>query len=49
MSDPRQSGDLHIHESMTVDGQFELGGEVRWTSFREMFVEPGTETQEAQD
>ena len=38
-----------VHESITVGGAFELGGEIHWTSFREMFGEPHTGTQEAQD
>jgi hypothetical protein len=35
-----------VHESMTVGGQFELGGEVRWTSFREAFDVPEIEIRE---
>lgn len=38
-----------ISESMISGGGFHLGGEVHWTSYREMFVEPDTETQEVQD
>ncbi len=36
-----------LHESIMAGGEFELDGEVHWTSFREMSGEPDTEIQEA--
>jgi len=35
-----------VYESIMVGGQFEFGGEVRWTSFREMFDVDEIEIQE---
>gem|GEM_PF-3866258 len=34
-----------VHESIKVGGKFDLGGEVRWTSFRATFKGNDVESQ----